>query len=397
MASCRSLIAFLFCTSLIHAAETTKLRTLSGKTIEGELVRVSDQEIVIRAKDGPVTVPLKDALDLDFGHAYALGGDSKYSEVELTDGSLLHCTQFAVKKNEVELKLVGGIDVQAPLSAISYWLSDAQDAKVRDEWQALLAKRGNQDILAIKDSAGTVNRLDGTFGAGDEQGTAIEFETSAGTKRAVKLTRIHAMSFLRKLAPNATVAVCKVHDTSRNVLAAVKVAVGEGSFTVQTASGIEVKLTAAALARVDYSQGKLTYLSDLEPTRVVESSNIEGLDHYRRDKNLDNGPIRVGKEFYAKGLALHAYTELVYDLGGQYKEFKAVVGADPQINTRSDVKVTIEADGQKLFEENVKQKDNPQNLIKDVRNVKHLRIVVRSNGLFDLGGHVNLADARVSK
>jgi hypothetical protein len=397
MPNFRTVVVLLAWASLASAAETVKLRTLTGKSVDGELVSISDKEIVIRAKEGPVTTALKEALDLDFGQSKTAPSEAKFTDVELTDGTVFHCTQFALKGSQVELKLVGGTEVKLGLAVISSVLNDAQDAKIRDEWQKMVAERGNQDLLAIRDNEGTMNRVNGTFGEGVENGARIQFESSSGTKSNIALTRVQGMSFLRKLNPEAPSATCKVIDTSRNTLAAAKVTLNDGACTIETAAGVQVALGRQLLARVDYSQGKLTYLSDLEPIKVVETSNIEAVDHYRRDKNLDNGPLRVGKEFYSKGLALHAHTELVYDIGGQYKEFKAVLGVDPQVGGDSDVKVLIEGDGQKLFADAVKRKDNPRPLSMNVKGVRQLRIVVDSNGLLNLGDHLNLADAKVSK
>jgi hypothetical protein len=391
-------------------AEAAKLRTTTGKSLEGELVSISEKELVVRGKEGNVTVPMKEVLDLTL-QAASPPTEAKYSDVELTDGTLLHCVQVSIKKDKVEVKLAGGPEVKLPLSVVNSILNNAQDAQVREEWQKLQAKRGNSDLLALKDSEGTVNSLAGTFGEGDEAGTAIAFETASGNKTKINLTRVHGMSFLRKLAADAPSAVCKVHDTSKNVLAAVKVTYG-GDFKVTTAAGVEVVYPRDLVARVDYSSGKLAYLSDLEPIRVVERSGSgdkdDWVDHYRRDQGFsDDGQIRIGKEKYAKGLGLHAYTDLVYDIGGEYKDFKAFLGFDPNIKrlSTSPVKILIEGDGRELFTasvlppdpKNLKTLPPPQPLALNIQNVKRLRIVVSSSGLFDLGDYLNLADAKVSK
>jgi hypothetical protein len=170
-------------------------------------------------------------------------------------------------------------------------------------------------------------------------------------------------------------------------------------------SGGRVEYPMMAIARIDYTQGKLAYLSDLEPIKVAESSNVEGIDHYRRDRNLDDGPLRLvlksdtraEAQTFAKGLALHSTTELVYDLGGQYKEFKALLGVDPSVGGDSHVRILIEGDGKSLYTGEVKRQDNPIPITCDVRGVRQLRILVSPSGLLDLGNHANFADARVIK
>jgi hypothetical protein len=390
-----SLWFFLGAATLSHGADVTKLRTLTGKSYEGDLVGISDKEIVFRGTDGPVNVPLKEVLDIDL--ATAAAPTDKYIDIEVTDGSLLHCSHFLLKKNQVEAKLVGGLEIKIPLASISYILNEAQDAKIREEWQTALSKRGNSDLLAIKDPGGTVNHLDGTFGEGDEKGENIEFETTSGTKRTPSLARIRGMSFLRKTSTEKPETICKIHDTSKNLWYAAQVAFNDKGFQVTTVAGVKLELPRQAAARLDFSQGRLTYLSDLEPVKLIERSNVERVERYHRDKNLDDGPLRIAKETYSKGLAIHAYTELMYDIGGQYKDFKAVLGVDPTVGGESRVKVLIEGDGRQLFSEDFDRKTGPRPLTLDVKNIKQLRIVVASKGLLDLGDHVNIADAKVSK
>jgi hypothetical protein len=88
---------------------------------------------------------------------------------------------------------------------------------------------------------------------------------------------------------------------------------------------------------------------------------------------------------------------LIYDIGGAYKEFKAILGVDPQVGRGSHVKVTIEGDGRQIYACEVRRSDNPLPVTCDISNVHQLRIVVAAAGLLDLGNHVNLADARVSR
>ena len=153
------------------------------------------------------------------------------------------------------------------------------------------------------------------------------------------------------------------------------------------------------LARLDFSKGKLTFLSDLEPVKKNRDQRtwVE-TDHYRRDKNLDGGRLQIGKDVYAKGLALHAYTELVYEIGGEYKDFKAKLGMDEQVGGDGAVKVVIEGDNKELLTALVSRKTKDAIPVAvNIRNVKQLKIIVSSTGLFDLGAHVDIVDAKVSK
>src|SRR5262249_22283605 len=146
---------------------------------------------------------------------------------------------------------------------------------------------------------------------------------------------------------------------------------------------------------LDYNLGKLTFLSDLEPARVVEKSGSGLVTHYRKDMNLDGEPLVLNTRSFAKGLSMHSYTELEYNLGGKYKDFKAILGVDTRVG-ESQALVTIECDGARVFSEKVSAKDR-RPLALNVRDVNRLRIIVSSRNFLDLHDHATLAEARVSQ
>jgi hypothetical protein len=398
----RSLSALAIFASVLFAGEPVKLRTLAGKVDEGDLVSVTEAEITLQGKEGLIKTPLVQTLDLCLPYEASLPSEN-YSDIELTDGSVFHCLQYALKGTKLDCKLGDGRSVTLGLADVSSILNDAQNAKIRDEWRLIQAKKSNLDQLAVKDAEGKLNLVEGTLGNGDDRGATIEFETGSGVKRRVNLGRVQAMSFVRKSRSSAP--TCKITDTSRNSWMAAKLTFQDGHFTIVTTTGISVDCPRQLVSRVDYSQAKVTYLSDLDPVKTTETSNVEAMEHYRRDRNLDNGPLqlattvdgRAETQTFAKGLAIHATAEMVYDIGGNYKELKGLVGVDPGVGGDSQVKVVIEGDGRELFAADVRRGHDVLKVACDVKNVRQLRITVRPVGFLDLGNHVNLADVRLVK
>lgn len=411
MSAIRSLIALLVCATL-GLAEPAKVRTLAGKEHQGELVSLDGSGLTIKTKDNgkdvELKMPLADVLEIDLATS-ALPAN-KYVDVELVDGTLLHCAQMSLVNGDLDLKLVAGHEVKVPLASVSYILNNAQDKNEREEWKRLLAKQGSRDFIAIKKD-GVSNTLEGTLGQGDAAGTTIGFEPKASdAKVRVRLDRIHGMSFFRKREGNLEDPLCKLTDTSGNLLVVTKIAVAGGAYTFTTGAGVKLDYPGAQLAKLDFSKGRLEYLSDLEPVRADLTSGLEGTDRFKRDKNLDGGAMRisgvpvpdrpdqVAVVPYSKGLAIPATTDLTYNIGGDYKHFKAMLGFDDQVAGDSNVKILIEGDGRELFKAEIKRKDKKAlPVVVDVKNVKNLRIRVSSSDLLDLGYHVNFADAKVTK
>src|SRR5438309_2335414 len=103
-AMCR-LLSVLFLACAVSALAAAELRTLSGKKVEGDLVAITDKELVL-AKDGKrTTVPFADILQVDLQKAGEAAAGGVLIDVELTDGSLLHCKKMAFKGKEAQLTL----------------------------------------------------------------------------------------------------------------------------------------------------------------------------------------------------------------------------------------------------------------------------------------------------
>jgi hypothetical protein len=394
----RTLLAlFLFAAVSVGA----DLRTLDGKTVSGEVVQLTDKEIVLRSGGQDVATPVEQVLVLELAPAPAKLSGVKYIDVELTDGSLLHCAQVGFKGKEVTLTLVSGQVLKAPLEAITYVVNDAQEEKTQQEWKEQIAKKRSSDVLATR-REGELQTFKGTFGEADAAGKEIQFDlNSKGAPRGVPLERLYGMLFLRQPDPKAPPTLCKLYDTQTNVVMMAAADVNANGFTISTPSGVKIEYTKALVARFDYSRDKVKYLSDMEPVKVVQTSTQGDPEPYRRDKNLDGvAGLRLGGKHYNKGLAVHAYTLLEYQLDGEYREFTALLGIDENVGgSDGQTIVKIEGDGKELASETVsrKDKDLPRKIQRSVAGVQRLRIVVQSPDILDLGKHVDLADAKVSK
>src|SRR5207244_10310541 len=138
-----------------------------------------------------------------------------------------------------------------------------------------------------------------------------------------------------------------------------------------TLRGARIELPRQSLARLEYSNDKVVFLSDLKAAEIVERSKQGRKDTVRMNRNLDNNnPIELGDQVYTKGLAIHAYSELTYNLDGKYQKFDAILGMDAKVGGNGKPQVTIEADGNKLFSETVTRKDKRRELSYPVKGAK---------------------------
>lgn len=386
-----SLAAFLLLAATLAADE---VRTLGGKSITGTLAAINETEVVVKTEAGNVATPLSQVLAVNIRPAKAIEANAKYSDVRLLDDTVLHCKSAVFQGKEVELTLLSGVTFKLPLNFIGSFARDAQNAPLARKFEDLVSKRLKRDrIVILRDSE--LNALEGSLGDFDPKAQTVKFTSEAtGTVIDLPLDRLHGFIFYRSEAPTES-PICKVYDTEGNNLMALKLQHDGNRLAVTTTFGATVNLPAESLARLDFNMGKLTFLSDMVPTKIIEKSGIGLINRHRVDANLDGEPILLDKQ-YAKGLSMHAHTELEYNLGGKYKEFKAILGIDLRTGADSQPKVTIYCDGAEQFSEVITGK-KVRPLALPVKDVTTLKIVVSGRNFLDLHDHVTLAEARVSQ
>ncbi|TWT78329.1 Quinoprotein glucose dehydrogenase B precursor [Posidoniimonas polymericola] len=146
-----------------------------------------------------------------------------------------------------------------------------------------------------------------------------------------------------------------------------------------------------------YDLGAPTYASDLTPSAPpvngwgpieLDSSNGE-------DAAGDGGPITLNDQVYAKGLGVHAYSEITYDLNGGYHRFVSDIGLDDENAPAGSVEFRVLADGQEVFASGVMNNQSPtQTVDLDVTGVTQITLVVDDGGNGVGNDHADWADAR---
>jgi hypothetical protein len=381
-----------------------ELHTLKGEIFKGELADITDKEIVLRQAGKSKSVPLAQILKLDLPTSpHKLEG--KYSDVELTDDSLFHCKEWTIKEKQVELKTLAGQTIKLPLAAVANVLNDAQDEKNRKDWSERLARKRRRDVITVKKDE-TVNAIEGTVGEADAEGKSLEFQTASGRKGKLLLANLHGIIFQRQLDPQAPPVVCKLIGSYQDVLMVSGAAKTPSGLAVTTPAGARIEVGLDQVTRLDYTTDKLAFLSRLEPSKVVQTSNFGFVDTFRRDKNLDNGTLRIYDESFSIGLSLHAHAELEFDLKGNYREFHALAGIDQAVGGVGGpvvlvIEGVIDGETKELYKKTFTRKEAKDKkagaIDLNIKDVQKLRIIVRTGDMFDNGKHLDLVNAKVQK
>lgn len=370
-----------------------ELTTLAGRRVSGTLVELSSDHVTITEKGNAVRIPLAEVLDVrTIRPKPVVPPDPRRPEVTLTDGTKLYWTGLKVGDRVVSIETPQLGKFTVPLTAVSSIRLASLDRQLSDAWKDLAAREVNQDLLVIA-KGNVLDHLDGTVGAIDDK--TIHFVLD-GEERTAKREKLFGIVYARRNAEGSK-PVCELSTTSGDLLKAQTVAWTNGQLKIGLLGGASLTLPAEQALSLDFSSGKVRYLSQLEPREVKYTPFFDQVWTYCRDRPRDGGSLRLGNKEYARGLWIHSRTFLKYRLSGDYRRFQAVMGIDQAVAPLGNVHVVISGDGKTLLESDVRGSDPPQNLDLDVAGVRDLEILVDFGGDLDIADHLDLADAKVIK
>jgi hypothetical protein len=193
-----------------------------------------------------------------------------------------------------------------------------------------------------------------------------------------------------------------------------------GGVTVTTPSGAKMDFLPAQIAYIDYTRGRLDYLSALQPDKTnITLNTFDEKDklppdhkwYVYKDSNLNGTPIKLGGTSYRFGLTLLPDVELIYDLQGAYRQFDAVIGIDDDTRAEGEGTIEIWGDNRKLETreivyrtekgkngEPVKPAKPSKKVSLNVKDVQKLKVIFKAKDeLNGLSLSATLGDAKVNK
>lgn len=378
-----------------------EIRTLDGKSYQGDVVALTATEVRLQSTEEQkqTTYALKDVIGIDWGTPLRPATRVPYLRMRLVDGSQVYCLTLELINKNVKVLLISGQSLEVPLDQVHHILCDAHETASLAAFDAILSENPKQDLIRVQSrESNNIEPYEGLIESANEQGTRLLFKARGlNTVSSIDLSRLRALYFQRNQVGLGPQAVARIYDTFGNSFTVTSYQWGDKNCEVTMQAGNKLSLARTSILKFDLTPGKMVYLSDLEPSKVEESPILSELYRHRRDKNLEGGPLSIGRKVYQKGLALHSRTVLEYDIEG-YSFFRCILGLDDAMAGTAHAVVRIEGDDKELLTTIVTSKENkPQDVALAVKGVKKFRLIVDYGDDLDLGDHINLADARLIK
>lgn len=387
---------------LAVSAPLVNVVTLDGKTRQGTLAELTAEHIAVSAKGKTVRLPVRELMEVSFPPAQTppKTAPAPYA-VTLTDGTQILCTQIVLKGNTAEIQSPAFGTLKLPRAALAHIRLAPAEAALSGKWQELCQRKLRKDYVVVNRKT-TLDFLSVVVGEISPEKVSFSF---AGMQSSLpRKPPLYGVIFARTAAENKPV-FCRVELADGNAVQVSALSWREGKLQGTLPTGTEIGIPLDRLRRLDFSLGKVKYLSDMEPREVeftpwIDDKWYRQLFRYRRDKTHRNRKLQLGKTVYERGLWIHSRTRLVYRLNGEYRRFRAMMGIDYDVAERGlgHVNVVIRADGKTLLERSVRGTDPPIPLDLDVSGARNLEIFVDYGPRDDpTADHLDLCNARLIK
>lgn len=394
-------LTYLFVATLA-AAPTVNVVTLAGKKTPGTLQSIDGKSLKLKVTGETTSFPVNELMHVAFPKTTKPKPAKTGIRVILADGTNLVCTQVTSngKQATLETAAFGKLEIPAgSIASIRFSIADAGPKK-EGQWKTLLKKQSAKDLL-ILDKKLTLDFLPAVVDGITEKDVKFAF---GGMLVPRPRTKFFGLVFPRATASTSAKPVCGVELANGDMVQVSKISYTDKGIQATLLSGSDVTMTADKVAKLDFSLGKIKYLSDMEPTDAevkpfFPDPFVAKLFQYRRNLTNTGKKLQLGKTTYDRGLWIHSRTELKYRIAGEYEYFKAIAGIDQAVaeNGKGHVQLIISGDGKKLLETTVRAGDAPLAINLKVSGVTNLTILVDYGENQDTSDHLDLCEARLIK
>jgi len=379
------------------------LRLVGGEQLTGQLVALDDEQAVLETPDGRREVDADTLLGIDVSPDDPDATD-RFARpgvwIELTDGSLIAATKCVVGEQEANIELVGGASPTFPSAAVrAVRFSPPTDA-INDAWRTLLDEQHTGDMLVIRRG----DALDYHRGVVETIGEEKVRFNLDGDVLPVPREKLHGVAYLRSApAPGGEIGTIVTRGGSRWSVRSLRL---NGKLQWTTPAGVTVREPLARLESIDFSGGKVVYLSDLEPRSIdwrpympldTPLESRRALFRPRWGRPGDGVALRLDGHEFDRGVLMHSRGVLVYLLPEAFQRLQATVGIGDDGRPHGDAVLHIEGDGRQLLELHLRGTDPPQEVDVDLTGVRRLTVTVDYGQGMDIGDQVILAKARLLK
>lgn len=405
--------------SLLAAGPTVEVQQLDGTNTSGELVELSADSLEIKLADGKSSVfPTKEIISVrPLDPTESAEPKPVTKELFFADGSRLLVGDILVSSRNAELMLTSGARVEigrSALKGVRLLPVDPQaagaklpdDDPLREQWHELAEQHTGGDAVVVN-REGMLTVQEVIIHGMTAEAINIELE---GFKTTANPAKVYGLLFYQRTAREFPAPLCEVHLSDESTLVARSIKMNNGQTRVTILTGTEIPVPFERITKLDFAAGNIQFLDELKPTRITWSPVLKSAISVgdfsmvyapRMNQTFQGEPIQLEEDqqpqIYSRGIAMHATSELLYQLPSGFRQLQMRVGIAPESIGICTAKLQVIGDQKILFEKEFNNQTPPEDIALNISGVSRLKIIVDANDGEDFGDVLHLVQARLLK
>ncbi|MGA2061839.1 MAG: NPCBM/NEW2 domain-containing protein [Thermoguttaceae bacterium] len=391
----------IFCLLLTGGSPTFDVQTIDGRIVSGSLAALTADRLTVETDSGKVFLETEKLLEVSLKHKPAASAQSPGAWIELTDGSTIVARQYTVRGDRAVITLLDDEVLETPTRSIRNVRLQHVSEAVTDQWSQILTAKLDGDVLVVHKG----DNLDYQQGVlGDINSEVVRFQLD-GEDLPINRAKVYGFVYRHPSGDEPSGPICRLIDIFGSHWQVSKIAL-EKKLQLTTPAGVTLSCSPEIAASIDFSLGKIVYLSDLKPESVAWTpffstvKTLPSMEQFyapRHDRNFESNPLQLAGTEYSKGLAIRSRTEVVYRLPGSFTRLKAVAGIDDSVRPQGNVRLVIRGDNNVLLDLPIAGTDAPKPIDLDLSGIRKLSILVDFGNQAGFGDHLDLCNARIIK
>jgi len=392
------MLVVALCPAVSNADDSVfNLSLLDGSKIQSNIVAI-DGEGNLEGPQIDRIVQLRDVIAIEREQIEPTAVEGARVQVRLAGGGRVLCQSVMVDDEGLTDLSDKPLLEKLPLETVAAIVFRESETAAR----ALSQRSGDKDTVVVETEDG-LKMVSGIFEGIGENKVRLNFK---GKSRKIGLEKTTAiiLADLKPAAAEGTSTAIDMVDGSK--IRGVIKGWAEGELTVLLSASTKIVLPTAAIKRIEVESENLVYLSALAPKSVEQKTMFSFQRTWQADASIEGNPIslafglasgnRTIKQF-AKGLGMQSWSRIEFANEKDYTRFQATVGIDAETRGRGDCVAKVVSDGITLWSQRIIAKEDPVEVDVDVSSMDAIALVVDPGEEFDLGDHVDWAEARFVK
>ncbi len=391
----------IFCLLLSSGSPTFEVQTLDGRIVSGSLAELTADRLTVETDSGKVFLETEKLLEVSLKHKPAASAQSPGAWIELTDGSTIVARQYTVRGDRAEIVLLDDELLETPTRTIRNVRLQHVSEAMTGQWSQIITAKLEGDVLVVRKG----DNLDYHQGVLEDINSEVVRFQLDGEDLPINRAKVYGFAYRHPSGEAPPGPICRLTDIFGSRWEASKIAL-EKKLRLTTPAGLAVSCSPEIVASIDFSPGKIVYLSDLKWDSVAWKpffstlKTLPSMEQFytpRLDRTFESNPLQLAGTEYSKGLAIRSRTEVVYRLPGSFTRLKAVVGIDDSVRPQGNVRLVIRGDNNVLLDMPIAGTDAPKPVDLDLSGVRKLSILVDFGNQSGFGDHLDLCNARIIK